>query len=87
MQKTISTLGLILFFLVAPYSFASSGEISFYGLVTEDTLCRGSDVNNEIRLDCSSNQNGLSETDIVSYSKLEYIDKEKSKAVMHVTYH
>lgn len=88
MKDIIRIVSLLFCFLITPSVFANStGEISFHGSVIEEYNCQPIQTNHQIQLDCSTNNNTLSESEIVFHSQLEYLNQDKKLAVMNITYH
>ncbi|WDZ51814.1 hypothetical protein LF296_03180 [Acinetobacter vivianii] len=87
MKKIVLLISALLCIFTPPFTLANSnGEIEFQGAIIEASNCQAKQVKTKIQLDCSTPNSSLSESDIVFDSQLEYLDKEKSRSVMHITY-
>ncbi|WP_202743795.1 hypothetical protein [Acinetobacter calcoaceticus] len=87
MPKAIPIFCSIFCFLLATSTYANTGEINFRGAIIEEFYCQPVQDKNQVELDCTNKDSTLSEADIASHSQLEYLDKEKTAAVMYITYY
>jgi len=87
MLKVVPILGSFICFFMAASVYANTGEVTFNGSIIEEYYCLTTQINHQVKLDCSTNNSGLSEADIVSHSQLAYLDKDKKSAVMSITYY
>ncbi|EKU56889.1 hypothetical protein ACINWC323_2552 [Acinetobacter sp. WC-323] len=84
MRKVLLALG----YLIATPAFASSsGEITFSGLIIEETSCQVITIHKMVKPDCFHNGDAVAIREILSQAQLEYLDQDKNLAVMQLTYH
>lgn len=84
MRKVLLALG----YLIATPAFASSsGEITFSGLIMEETSCQVMTIHKTVKPECFHNGDTVATSEILAQTQLEYLDQDKNLAVMQLTYH
>ncbi|HEI9815046.1 TPA: type 1 fimbrial protein [Serratia marcescens] len=87
-NKTLMLKAIAISYLItmAPAYATPSGNITFYGSITEPT-CLSSVLNEKFNVDCSKRSDKPESVwELITHTELEYLGTNKNLAIAHIVY-